>query len=274
MTSPNQPAPDGARSYEQVAELRTVKVPGNIDQGLYDQAEAMRGSFLGNILSGFGSIGQAIGSLLDDLVSAFFGRYTGSNPKLIAFQDGQLALNERLELLDEVSGFAVAYCGENYMQGGGSKFYTVRFNKRIGPQKNATVNGDGTITLAKGTWSINCLVTVDTNIGNPTGFLRVEVLYPPGDPRINSSNGGVYSMKEVQQNIEGGKWSSYQCFHPVVADKPGFKVRARFRYAPAQLRKTLIRGGTYLSHLSVDRKDLSAEKAVVDEDVPTGPEND
>lgn len=190
--------------------------------------------------------------------------------KVVELQDGQLALNERVDHLDDVSGYAVAYQSESYMQKGSSEFYTVRFNSRLGPQKNATVNGDGTITLAKGTWHINCLVTTDTNTNNPTGFLRIDVLYPAGDPLITSANGGVYSSKEIQQQIQGGKWNSFPIFHPVVVDAPGFRVRARFRYAPSQLLKTLIRGGTELSHLAVDRKDLSSENAVVDENPPTG----
>lgn len=206
---------------------------------------------------------NAVAASVANVFNTFFGKFFTSPVTVVEVVDGQLEIQNRLDLMEQVSGYATAYCPENYMQGGGSTFLTVRFKARLGPHKNAVVNGDGTISVAKGTWMVYCLVTTDTNTNSPTGFLRIEVLRP---------DGSEYSIKEVQQNIEGGKWNSFHAVHSVVVPGPGYKVRARFRYSPAQVLKTLIRGGTHLSHLTVQRMDLSAKSEQVDESVPTGPD--
>lgn len=259
MTSPNQPAPDGARSYEQVAGLRTVKVPGNIDQGLYDQAETMRGSFLGNILSGFGSIGQAIGNALNDLVNAFFGNYEGENEALHDFQDGQLALRNTVALLQDVSGYAVAYIPVNFYRNANYDFI-LPFRAVLVPGKNAEIKGDGRIRLAKGTWQIFAQVTADQH-NNLMGLMRIEVLYP---------NGSIYSYKEIQKNIDANKWNTFQGYHTVILPANDYHVRVRFRYnaGPLEFANLYFRGGTHLSHLAVNRLNLNTEDAFVDEDVP------
>lgn len=257
MTSPNQPAPDGGRSYEQVAGLRTVKVPGNIDQGLYDQAETMRGSFLGNILSGFGSIGQAIGNALNDLVNAFFGNYEGENEALHDFQDGQAELRHRLDLLQDVSGYAVAYIPVNFYRNANYTF-TVPFKETLVPGKNAEVRGDSTIRMSHGTWQIYAQVTSDQH-SNLMGLMRIDVLRPDGT---------LYSYKEVQKNIDADKWNTFQAYHTVILPENDYRVRVTFRYNMGAGLRLYFRGGTHLSHLAVNRLNLNTEDAFVDEDVP------
>lgn len=266
MTSPNQPAPDGGRSYEQVAGLRTVKVPGNIDQGLYDQAETMRGSFLGNILSGFGSVGQAIGSLLEDLVSAFFGDYEGSNELINAFQDGQLALNKRVELLGD-NGYCSMIMDKDYYVSNGN-LRALPFSYRVGPMNHATpvvVNrqhpGAGTayrdehcIRLdRKGLWQVN--VAMLRRQSEWESFAEIVVLKPDLTPytyvSMPTPRGNALGSTGDEPPSKGAPISLFKMF---VIPEPGYYVQVRFMGISGgigNLGRHGIRGGAKYSQFAV-----------------------
>ena len=154
MTSPGGEVPPGGRGPEEVYELATIQNPSLANPDTYDLAEVARQVFSSNILSGFLSIGEAIGQALDDVANALFGGLIqNDHPALDRIRDGQLALNERLDLVDLISGYAVAYMKANRYKDRG-KWVPMEFDGQLGPVKNATVENDG-ITLAKGTWVID-----------------------------------------------------------------------------------------------------------------------
>lgn len=247
MTSPNQPAPEGARSYEQIAGLRTVQVPKNIDQGLYDQAEAMRGSFLGNILSGFASIGQAIGNALSDIASALFGNYTGSNPALVQMSDGMTDLNGRIDLMANVPGYAGAIMTQNHRFGSGGVYKRIPFNKRYGPEKNATVNtSNNRIYMSQGSWSAHFTISTSSGNGGIGHGLRAQV---------RDENGTVVITRTFDWQNAGATWDQHFAM-PIVAPKSGWSIELGYRHSGNWW---TILGGTEKTLMWVERKNLDAD---------------
>lgn len=268
MTTPNGEIPEGGRGYEDVSGLANAQPPAMANPDLWNAAEAARGNFFGNILSGFVSVGMAIGQALEDLADAFLGDYDGSNASLGAIRDGQLDLRNSLDALRDVSGYAAAYMPVNPFESRGV-WLTAPFTasmladpvtgEPIG--KNATVNGDGTITLEKGTWTIFAKVSWDQHDSGRTS-VAIEVLNP---------SGGVYSLSEYYGNVEQGQYSTAAFSHTVVCPDPGYKVRVRYyNQVPGIGLYWKLRwlGGTHRSQLSVSRWDLNTDGAVRDENPP------
>ena len=68
------------------------------------------------------------------------------------FRDGQLALNNRTELLKQVSGYGTVFLGQNWNIPN-SAAVVLPFNRRLGPLKNTDVNNsDGILLKSKGLW--------------------------------------------------------------------------------------------------------------------------
>lgn len=263
MTTPNGEIPHGGRSYEQMAELVHVQAPAQANPDMWSLAEDARLGFFGNILSGFLSIGAAIGQALEDVANALFGGLIANDhPALDKIRDGQLALNERLEHMRDVSGYAVAFMGYNRYKDR-AKWVLMEFDERLGPYKNALVEDNG-ITLAEGTWVIDAQCTHDHHVDRLTARIRIEVSRPDGT---------VYSVKDAYGEVLPNKWTTHQAHHTIVAAEPGYKVRVWTYYNVGTFigvyNRLLWRGGTALSHLSVFRLNQSTENAVVRETVPT-----
>lgn len=251
---------------------------GNLGDLLADTLNGILTAVVNGIVAGAQAVGMLVTGVIDTItgaiqwvtegIAALFGvggeGMFQENSPLREVYDGQMEIQERFDLMDDVSGFAVAYLPYNYLQGASSStYYTAPFNNRLGPEKNATVNGDGEITLAKGTWHINCQMTTDTNDNNNNLFLRLEVLRPDGT---------VYSYKDVTHRITPGSDTTLQVFHPVVCPADNYRVRAQFRIWPGSVLKTRVYGGVTSSHLAVNRLDISTENAVPAGTVPNGPD--
>lgn len=263
MTTPNGAVPEGGRGYEDVAGLANVQPPAMANPDLWQNAEAARGSFFGNILSGFLTIGQGIGQALDDLAQAMFGGLAAQDhPALQIINDGQNALVNRISTMEGISGYAVAYMKENRYKDR-NKWVLMEFNGQLGPVKNALVEDDG-ITLARGTWVINAQCTHDQHVDRMTSRIRIEILRP---------DDSVYSIKEAYGEVFPNKWTTRQVSHNVVLPAPGYKVRVWTFYnvgtAFGVYNRLLWRGGTHLCHLMAHRLDIDTSNAVVDENVPT-----
>lgn len=263
MTTPNGEVPKGGMSYDQVAGLADAQPPSMVNPDMWSLAEGARGSFFGNILSGFLTIGQGIGQALDDLAQAMFGGLAAQDhPALQIINDGQTALIERIDLMDNISGYAVAYMKENRYKDR-NRWVLMEFNGRLGPVKNASVANNG-LTLAQGTWVINAQCTHDQHVDRMSSRIRIEVLRPDGT---------VYSIKEAYGEVFPSKWTSRQVSHNVVLPAPGYRVRVWTYYnvgtAFGVYNRLLWRGGTHLTHLMAHRLDIDTSNAVVEEDVPT-----
>jgi len=266
VTSPNVDPPRGGRSADEIAGLRSVNPPSMANPDMWDNAENARGYFFHDILSGFLSLGQGIGELLDDLADALFGDYKGENASLGAIQDGQLELRNALENMRNVSGYAAAYMPTNPFEDR-STWKTAPFTESMlrdhstgeAIAKNATVNGDGSITLAEGTWLVNAKCSWDQHDGGRTS-MAIQVLNPDGIE---------YSRSEYFGAVHRGQFTTGAFSHTVVCPGPGYKVRVRYyNQVPGVFLYNKLRwlGGTHRSQLSASRWDLDADDVVVDED--------
>ena len=263
MTTPNPGTPPpGGRGPEQMHELATVQPPVQANPDMWNLAEMARNGFFGNILSGFLSIGAAIGQALDDIANALFGGLIANDhPALDRIRDGQLDLVARL---DDVSGYAVAYMTFNRYKDR-NKWNRMEFDgETISNPKNATYVDNG-IQLAEGTWFIDAQITHDQHVDRLTSRIRIEVTRPDGT---------IFSIKEGYGEVLPGKYQSLSVRHSVSVPGPGYRVHVWTFYnvgtAVGVYPRLLYRGGTALTHLMVDRINLDAtEESTQHETVPT-----
>lgn len=255
MTSPGGDVPPGGRGPEQVHELSNAQPPAMLNPDMYGLAEDARGNFIGRILSGFVSIGAAIAQFANDLVDAFFGNYEGTSPALQAFQDGQLALNQRLDLMEDISGYCATYQDHNWRVGGGTR--RIPFGAKLGPNKNAHPGDDGIYLDAPGTWRIDATATAGSGDGTmPCRFII----------SVRDQNGDIYSEAWLDAELTTRR-RTWAWSHTVVIEEPGYHVRVYWGHGA--LWWSLL-GGTHLSRLSVNRWNIDTSDFVVDTDVPDG----
>lgn len=262
MTSPDRFSTDKTYSPSTISQLQNKTKEAEALQahaGTIARMDAAGNSFIGNILSGFISIGAAIGQALNDVANALFGGFIANDhPALDKIRDGQLDLVARL---DDVSGYAVAYMKENRYKTK-TTWHRLEFNGRIiNNPKNASYVDDG-IQLAEGTWFIDAQITHDQHQNPWISVMRVEVTRP---------NGTVFSRKECYAEVLQGDWQTLSVRHSVSLPGPGYRVHVWCYYNTDGIiyNKLLYRGGTALTHLMVDRINLDATTSTVDEDVPT-----
>jgi len=243
-------------------ELATVHPPAQANPDMWNLAELARGGFFGNILSGFLSIGAAIGQALDDIANALFGGIIANDhPALDKIRDGQLDLVARL---DDVSGYAVAYMTFNRYKDR-NKWNRMEFDGQIiNNPKNADYVDNG-IQLAEGTWFIDAQITHDQHVDRLTSRIRIEVTRPDGT---------IFSVKEGYGEVLPGKYTSLSVRHSVSVPGPGYRVHVWTFYnvgtALGVYNRLLYRGGTALTHLMVDRINLDAtEESTQAPSVPT-----
>lgn len=263
MTTPNGDIPEGGRAPQEVYELATTQPPAMVNPDMWELAEGARGDFFGGILSGFFSIGQAVGQALDDIADALFGGLAAEDhPALIKIRDGQLDLLNAIGLMDDISGYASAYMAANRYKDR-AKWVLMEFDGELGIPKNAEYTDYG-IRLAEGTWVLDAQCTHDHHVDRFTSRIRIEVLRPDGT---------VYSIKEAYGEVLPNKWTSRQVRHTVITPGPGYEVRVWTYYNTGTFlgayNRLLWRGGTHLSHLTAHRLNASTENAQVQEDVPT-----
>ncbi|MDI9914340.1 hypothetical protein [Rhodococcus sp. IEGM 1379] len=144
---------------------------GNLD--LRNRAEGVRGNFLLNILNGFLNIGQ----LLDDLSKAIRGLGSFGPGPLKDIRDGQLDLNNNMNLLSPLQDYGSAYANT---AGGISAAGQFGFTNQIGPMKKCHLSGGRIILDDYGLWDIQCKIWFDwTALGGTTEW-EIRILKPDG----------------------------------------------------------------------------------------------
>lgn len=147
--------------------------------------------------------------------------------------DGQLALNDRVELLGALLDY-----GATYMDAlkGFNKSGLMPFNKQIGPMKGCTLLDGGKLRLNEaGQWNIFAQITVDwLPILDPNVWLI---------SRVRDPQGHEYSVKEVR---DASNWvMTLSAVHPVVIPEPNYTVEIEAKFSV--VRKVL--GGPARNHL-------------------------
>lgn len=231
------------------------------------------GGILQQIFDGIGGIGEAlaegIGGLIGGLIDMVLGRYDGDMP---AFIDGQLALNERFDLLTENAGHGAAYMTKNYFMGTsgggglGDRGKEIPFRAYLGPHKNCELvlgaagsedTGHWRL-LAPGTWRADLHVTA--NSSSVRSELIIEVCAPDGT---------AWHRKVLAKPGTGSDEVSESMATKFVVPAEGYTVHAR-RTKVVNPVKHRIQGGTERSAFILTREDLDATDYANEPTVPDG----
>lgn len=167
-----------------------------------------------------------------------------------AFEDGQAALVDRLDLLDGVRGYCQAYMSRNVNgEWGTNNTRQLPFDAPLGPSKGAHVDAakGGIVMDEAGLWTISLMCTARwtsyTSSWLDTDSVRVTL-------RVHRPDGSVYSQKLLQY-LAGKSAVTPTVSVPVTVDQPGYYVTAegyssRWRWWD---------GGTRYSALAVVKHD-------------------
>ena len=169
-----------------------------------------------------------------------------------AFEDGQAALVDRLDLLDGVRGYCQAYMSRNVNgEWGVNNTRALPFDAPLGPSKGAHVDAaQGSVVMDEsGLWTVHFMVTARQTSYTASWFDTDSVR---ATMRIHRPDGSVYSHK-IFQALSGKAATTLTASIPVVVPSPGYYITieaysSRWRWWD---------GGTKFSALSVIKHDNS-----------------
>ncbi|WP_072814266.1 hypothetical protein [Rhodococcus zopfii] len=241
MTTPGQNAPDGAWQFgDRMGQEYTGMTTADVIAMMTGQAR----SDLNTASNGWNGV-------VFDL-----------NDIRTQFQDGQLELNERTELLEGVSGYCQVFMSKNWnvVQ---NQLITLPFDAQLGPEKGAFPHGGNGIRLAtRGLWRADLHVTADkmTN-SNFQAEVYVSVM--------NLATGLVFTEHQYDMVLtpSGSETASFSITF-VIPDDNNYVVRARVKHNRTNRLK--IFGGTVRSALSVNKWDNRTTNALVLDEAPDG----
>ena len=240
----SNPRPEGSLSpsgLQQLASYDEAFVRRQALAGVLGSAEEARNGFVAGLRE----------SIVKPLQQVFAGlRPPGWEQVAEAFEDGQTALKNRLDLLDGVRGYCQAYMSRNVNgEWGTNNTRMLPFDAPLGPSKGAHVDASrgGIVMDEAGLWTISLMCTARwtsyTSSWLDTDSVRVTL-------RVHRPDGSVYSQK-VLQYLAGKSAVSPTVSVPVLVDEPGFYVTvegysSRWRWWD---------GGTRYSALAVVKHD-------------------
>lgn len=194
------------------------------------------------------------------IATSLFG--SGSGAPLVRLADGMTALNNRIDLMDEVSGYGCMFMSTNRAFSG-STLKVVPFDTRYGPPKNTVLDpANHRIYLAKGTWTVSVLLAVPQAgaLGGDTRFTATVRSYKP--------NGTLHMEQELGWR-SGASPHTYLGQAPLICDEDGYWVEIRFSQSSLLYR---VLGGTNRSKVWVNRWDINTENNNIIIDPPDGPD--
>lgn len=184
-----------------------------------------------------------------------------------AFEDGQLALKNRLDLLSPLLDYGSAYMDA---QGGflqfGNNHGIMPFTNQIGPMRNCELHDNGIRFLAAGLWDVRCQMAYGNNalgVGNGKVEWYVRVYRPDG------------TLFSEQVGLEANVWTKTSTIvSSVVVPEAGYVVKVEVKWIHGS-RKLL--GGPRNNRLTVqhisNRTDVGgtgAEDSYEEESIPDG----
>ena len=240
----SNPRPEGSLSPSGLQELAS-----------YDEAFVRRQALTGITAAAEEARNGFVAGLRESIVKPLQQVFAGLRPpgwELVAeaFEDGQTALKNRLDLLDGVRGYCQAYMSRNVNgEWGTNNTRQLPFDAPLGPSKGAHVDASkgGIVMDESGLWTISLMCTARqtsyTSSWLDTDSVRVTL-------RVHRPDGSVYSQK-VLQYLAGKSAVSPTVSVPVVVDEPGYYVTveaysSRWRWWD---------GGTRYSALAVVKHD-------------------
>lgn len=279
-------AVDAAKAQMTAPYLNTY---GNLGDILLNTLNGVLQAVVDGIIAGAQAVGMIVTGIFDtiagaiqwvvDGIAAIFGggnseNYTPGSMLAIA-ADKQLELNNRLDLMEDVSGYICTYMGQNRYKDR-NKWNLMEFNRQLGPEKNAELITSGSyansIWLAKGTWVISAQIAHDQHVDRRASRMRLTCVAPWAVSTDNPD--GIISTKESHQEVLPDKGLTIPLQHTVVvSEDAGAYVFVTSWYSVGTFVGIYTRlrylGGTHLTHLTAHRLDLNTANAVREEDVPT-----
>lgn len=212
---------------------------------------------------------DAVTGIFEGIASIFTGGGSYEAGSILAeANDRQLEINERLDLMEDVSGYIATYMKENHYKTRDT-WHVMPFNGQLGPNKNAELITNGTwancIWLAKGTWVISVQVAHDQHADRKASIVRLTGYKPDLT---------VFTTKEGHYEVNPDKKLTLPVQHTVVVpDDAGMYLQVTAKYDVGTLggiyKKLRYLGGTHMTHFTAHRLNLDTSNAIREEDVPT-----
>ena len=202
------------------------------------------------------------GGLLGHVADLLFG--PGPAGPAQRLSDGMTELNQRLDLMDDVSGYGAMIMANNHRFTGDYK--TIPFNRQYGPSTPWSVTVDTSnnrFILKAGTWSVNLLLTVPQS-----GALGGEAWFRPAIT-VYRANGTEYLNQWLDWRSGTNPHSFFAQIPLVIPDDSGFYIQARFTQNTTFFR---ILGGTDRSKFWVNRWDMRTDNNNMIINPPDGPD--
>lgn len=202
------------------------------------------------------------GGLLGHIADLLFG--SGPAGPAQRLSDGMTELNNRVDLMNDVSGYGAMIMANNHRFTG--EYKTIPFNRQYGPHTpwSVTVDtADSRFVLKAGTWSVNLLLAVPegTVISGSTWFRPAITVY--------RANGTEYLNQWLDWSSASYPHAFFAQIPLVIPDDSGFYVRARFTHNAVGWR---ILGGTDRSKFWVNRWDMRTDNNNIIINPPDGPD--
>ena len=199
------------------------------------------------------------GGLLGWIADALFGSGFGSPAQRLS--DGMTELNNRVDLMNDISGYCGMFMTKNWTYVGGNRYRKLRFDAPYGPPKSATPDVENNrIVLTKGTWSVSLHVATAAVIMIIPGELwiraRIDVYRPDGT---------LYSRRWLDWHAHGRPQTAFHQV-PVVAPEDGYYVEA---WVANNADWMDFSGGTERTLIFVNRWDLRTDN---DAHLPSPPD--
>lgn len=231
MTAPGAGTPGGAYTPATVGGMQHMtesSIMAGLRAPIDGAAAGARGSFM---------------DMLGAIATALFG--PGAGAPIPRLSDGMTALNNRIDLLDDVPGYAGAIMTQNHRFGSGSSFKTIPFNAKYGPEKNATLSGNR-LYITAGSWSAHFTISTSSGVGGIGHSLRA---------RVRDATGTVAIERFFDWQNGGATWDQHFAM-PIVAPESGWSIELAYRHSGGWW---TVLGGTEKTLMWVERKNLETE---------------
>ncbi|MDM7488699.1 hypothetical protein QT969_10390 [Rhodococcus sp. CSLK01-03] len=233
---------------------------GSLAPGLFAERQAMTqnqaiAESTGGRLGGYEGAQQELKAVIDPIKQV-----VGD------LQDGQLELNDRLDLLEAVNGYCALYMGMNWAVAGGHRV-TLPFDSQLGPRKGADPFQNGILLASKGLWRADALVSFyppPANWFSGASSVSIQVYLSV----VAATGGATYTEHEYNMVVTslGAETAAFSHTFVIPADGAYF-VRVQVNHPKDS---ASVYGGTVRSALTANKWDNSAENAVVAPTVPDG----
>lgn len=259
MTTPNGEIPDGAY----VGDAGAPNAITDLNNLTEEEAKRrMQGSIAPAFTRQRDSVWQP-GGLLGILANLLFG--PGAGLPAARISDGMTELRNRVDLMEDVSGYGGMILSNHHRVYGGNTYKVVPFNTPYGPNTPSVQldTANHRIYLARGTWSVSLLLAVPPAgvTGGPTWFRATITAYLPD---------GTEYLNQWLDWRSGEFPHGYFAQVPlIIPDDSGYYVQIRFTHNTGNWR---IFGGTDRSKFWVNRWDLRTDENNLIIDPPEGPD--